>query len=187
MRVVETRRKKDLDGLTHQLVARIAEEGFGLAVHEGDPPVGSGDDHGIRRALEQRLEARVGLLRVRQLTNPIALSSQIGMLLDAALGHQQSRCERGRSERRQKEIGSARGHGFGNLLLARRNDQNDRVVAPGDVANAPAELGRRHVGRLLDHDESRACSDRLDRAHAARHGELMSLCRKQLFQQRRGV
>ena len=62
-------RHEQLDQLTGELVTGVAEEPFGLRVHEHDVPVGADTHHRVRRRFEQRAELRVGLTALGRVAN----------------------------------------------------------------------------------------------------------------------
>ncbi len=51
---------EQLDGLPQELAALVAEEPFGLRIHEQDPPAVVDDHHRVGRRLEQAAEGRLG-------------------------------------------------------------------------------------------------------------------------------
>src|SRR5690606_12650157 len=58
----ETLRHEQLHPLTNELIARVAEQLFGLRVYQQDAPVSVHDDHRVWRGFEQTAELRFGLL-----------------------------------------------------------------------------------------------------------------------------
>ena len=150
MQFTHTLGHEELDDLADQLVAAVAEQPFGLGVHERDAAVGSDAQHRVGCGLEQAPELRVG---------PVALA-------EVADGRR-DQDPITRRHRRQRDLGrelAAVAPAPGELYPRSHRASPPVPLVPGTVRRVyrPRTLGDEHLDRLSDQLLARVPEERFD-------------------------